>query len=324
MIELKNISKIYQNGFLLKKPSSQKKAVDSLNLTIDRGVYGLLGVNGAGKTTTIKMMCTLLKPTSGEILLGGINVVQQEKKIRPLVNMVTGSDRMLYFRLTGRENLLYFASLYHLQGKKAKQKTEALLELVGLTKAADQRVERYSRGMKQRLSIARGLINDPQYLFLDEPTLGLDVQFAREIRTFIKEKLVKKNNRTLILTSHYMSEIEELCEKIGILFQGKLIFNGTFADLYQQLGLTPVHHFLFDQHASFTESILKKSINLPFSLTQTPDEQWILKIKSHQIPVSDVIANLSRIGIKTKSYLLEKTTLEDAVIKLNQETRNQQ
>ncbi|GCE23733.1 ABC transporter ATP-binding protein [Dictyobacter kobayashii] len=155
--------------------AEEKVAVRDLNFQIPAGqVTGLLGLNGAGKTTTIKMLSTLLAPTAGKIEIDGLDIDQHLTTVRRRVNMIAGGERMVYWRLTGRENLWYFAQLYDVEPRGLKQSIDELLQMVGLTDAADTVVERYSKGMKQRLQIARGLINDPSYLFLDEPTIGLD------------------------------------------------------------------------------------------------------------------------------------------------------
>ncbi|MCK9905902.1 ABC transporter ATP-binding protein, partial [Frankia sp. Cpl3] len=162
-------------------------------------IVGLLGINGAGKTTTIKMCTTLLEPTSGSITVDGLDVVKQDRQIKAIVNMIAGGERMLYWRLTGRENLVYFGSLYGLSGSSLHARISQLLKQVGLEEAADTPVERYSKGMKQRLQIARGLINDPKYIFLDEPTLGLDAPIARHLRQYVKE-LAQQQGKSILLT----------------------------------------------------------------------------------------------------------------------------
>jgi ABC-2 type transport system ATP-binding protein len=185
-------------------------------------MFGLLGPNGAGKTTTTKILCTLLYPSSGSATVAGYDVVKEAHKVRPLINMAAGGERMLYFRLTGRENLQYFADLYNLPKLGLKDKLDDLLGKVGLLERADSLVEQYSKGMRQRLQIARALINDPIALFLDEPTLGLDVHVARDLRKLVKDKIAKENIAVL-LTTHYLHEADELCDKVGILDKGRLL-----------------------------------------------------------------------------------------------------
>src|ERR1044072_4640889 len=188
----------------LRKEFGAKVAVDGLNLSIPGGrVAGLLGLNGAGKTTTFKILATLLRQTSGTVSVGGLDPVRQPHAVRKRINLIAGGERMVYARMTGRENLWYFGQLYDLPTKVLKPRIEELLALVGLTDAATTRVEQYSRGMTQRLSIARGLINDPDYLLLDEPTRGLDAPIARDLRKVVAG--LAERGKGVLLTSHYLA-----------------------------------------------------------------------------------------------------------------------
>jgi len=157
--------------------------------------------------------------------------VKDSAKVRRIVNMVAGGERMLYYRLTGRENLEYFAALYDVPKREIKSRVNSLLELMGLADRADDEVEKYSKGMKQRLQVCRGLINNPEVLFLDEPTLGLDVNIAKDLRRFIREKIVEEQGKTVLLTTHYMYEAEELCDRVGFLSKGKLVAVGRSEEL---------------------------------------------------------------------------------------------
>ncbi len=312
MIKINNVSKIYKTRKVLKK-SEYSTGVRNLDLEIPAGAYGLLGINGAGKTTTLKMIATLLRPSSGSIQLDGFDTVQDEKVLRSQINMITGSDRMLYFRLTGKENLFYFSSLYGMSYRESKKRVDELLSLTGLASKADKRVETYSRGMKQRLTIARGLINNPRYLLLDEPTLGLDVAIAVEIRNFIKEILVSDEKRTIILTSHYMSEIEQICKNVGILQQGSLIFDGTYKELFNLTGLKEKHHF------SFSDQRLLNKINQLIAL----DESSVIKEGNKFIITVDktegyhLLKNIEFDGTSGLEYTQRLPSLEDAIIKLS-------
>ena len=174
----------------------------------------------------MKILCTLLEPTSGHAFVKGYDVVKEARQVQKIVNMVAGGERMLYYRLTGRENLRYFAELYDVPKKEVTARVDRLLELMGLSERADDEVEKYSKGMKQRLQVCRGLINDPEVLFLDEPTLGLDVNIAKDLRKFIREKVVREQGKTVLLTTHYMYEAEELCDRVGFLSKGKLVAVG--------------------------------------------------------------------------------------------------
>ena len=240
MIQAEHLSKTYilreRNGLFRKKTRREIPAVKDISLEIPRGsITGVLGINGAGKTTTIRMLASLIAPTSGTLTMDGMDAVKHHLQVKKRINVITGGERNLYWRLTARENLRYFGNLYGLGGKTLEQRIDRLLAAVGLTEAHNTPVERYSKGMKQRLQIARGLINDPEYLFLDEPTLGLDILIAREIRDLIR-RLAKEQNRGILLTTHYIREAEELCDTIYLLEKGEVIAHGTkeeLAELFQ-------------------------------------------------------------------------------------------
>lgn len=183
----------------------------------------------------MKILCTLLEPTGGHAFVKGYDVVKDAARVRKIVNMVAGGERMLYYRLTGRENLRYFADLYDVPKKEVSTRVDRLLELVGLIDRADDEVEKYSKGMRQRLQICRGLINDPEVVFLDEPTLGLDVNIAKDIRKFIREKIVEEQGKTVLLTTHYMYEAEEMCARVGFLSKGKLVAVGHIEELKRKM-----------------------------------------------------------------------------------------
>ena len=192
-------------------------------------VFGFLGPNGAGKTTTIKILSTLLSPTSGVAQVLGYNCFGQEKNIRKQINFVFGGERGLYWRLSAFENLMYFGDLYKIPNRILKKRVTELIKLVGLSGREHERVEGYSKGMKQRVQIARGLVNDPQVLFLDEPTLGLDPVGANDLRELIKD--LRAQGRTILLTTHYMQEADDLCNRIAIIDKGKILDIGTPEEL---------------------------------------------------------------------------------------------
>jgi len=239
-VETRQLSRDYvstrRSHFIGKKDTIVVRALDRIDFGIQEGeLFGLLGPNGAGKTTTVKILCTLLEPTEGQAFVKGHDVVKESAHVRRMVNMVAGGERMLYFRLTGRENLKYFAALYDVPRKDISARVNGLLELVGLSDRADDEVEKYSKGMKQRLQICRGLINNPEVIFLDEPTLGLDVNIAKDIRKFIREKLVEEQGKTVLLTTHYMYEAEEMCDQIGFLNKGKFVAIGHPEELKRKM-----------------------------------------------------------------------------------------
>ena len=201
-------------------------ALDGVSLTIPVGeVHGLLGPNGAGKTTLVKILSTVLLPTEGRALVCGHDVVTETKAVRPLIGIVFGGERGLYTRLSARQNLEYWGALYRLSGLQIKERSAMLLDRVGLTERADQRVEEYSRGMQQRLHLARGLMGDARVLFLDEPTAGMDPLAAREFRQLIGE--LKGEGRTILLTTHDMVEAETVCDRVTLIDRGRLLATET-------------------------------------------------------------------------------------------------
>jgi ABC-2 type transport system ATP-binding protein len=214
-------------GFLRRNQSNNKHndvtvALDKVNLEIRPGeLFGLLGPNGSGKTTTIKCLSTILIPDEGTALVNGFDIQKETSMVRASLGMVVGGERTLYWKLTARDNLMYFASLYKMPRRQAKKRTEELLETFQLSDRADERLEDYSTGMRQKIAIARALLHDPPILLLDEPTLGLDPGFARQIRSQIKE-LSEKQGKTVLLTTHYMDEADQLCDRVAFINNGKI------------------------------------------------------------------------------------------------------
>jgi len=201
---------------------------------VERGeIFGFLGQNGAGKTTTIKMLITMLAPTSGTCKVLGYNTFGEEKMIRDKINFIFGGEYGLYRRLSARDNLKYFANLYKVPLALRDKRISELLELVGLTDRADTRVETFSKGMTQRVQIARGLINSPEVLFLDEPTIGLDPVGAEMLRNTILE--INSRGTTVLLTTHNMYEADELCGRIAIIKEGEFLALDTPAKIKSKL-----------------------------------------------------------------------------------------
>ncbi len=216
-------------GFLRKKPEKAGKkgditvALDHVNAGIRSGeLFGLLGPNGAGKTTFVKCLSTILIPDEGTAIVNGFDVRKQATMVRSSIGLAVGGERTLYWKLTARDNLMYFASLYKIPRSRAKDRVDELLELMGILDRADERLEDYSTGMRQKVVIARALLHDPPILLLDEPTLGLDPTFSRQIRDQITE-LCKKEGKTVLLTTHYMEEADVMCNRIAIINDGKIV-----------------------------------------------------------------------------------------------------
>ncbi|WP_457576252.1 ABC transporter ATP-binding protein [Desulfomarina sp.] len=210
-------------------PKTPVPALDHISLFIRKGeLLGLIGPNGAGKTTLISILSTLFPPTEGTLLFDSIDMVCHPDRIRQRIGLVP-QETALYNNLTGRENLLYFASLYGLRKNNAREQVNHYLEMFGLDKKADNRVKTYSGGMKRRINLIAGLLHQPELLFLDEPTVGIDAQS----RNLILEKLLllHEQGMTMVYTTHYMEEIEKICENVAIIDQGKTICHGNPAQL---------------------------------------------------------------------------------------------
>src|SRR5436309_4704485 len=226
-IEAEKLGRTYkQTSGFLRRRTKTIEAVRGIDFEVSEGeLFGLLGPNGAGKTTTIKMLVTLLIPSSGTARVLGHDVVRDAQAVRKRIGYVFGGDRGAYERLSGLDNLRYFSELYGVPPKVQKRRIPELLELVGLTGRERERVEGYSRGMKQRLHIARGLLHDPPVVVLDEPTIGLDPVGARELRQTIAE--LAQAGKTVLLTTHYMYEADALCDRIAVISQGQIVAHGT-------------------------------------------------------------------------------------------------
>lgn len=219
-IEIRGLSREYTRG------GRKVMALRDVDLTIPEGeVHALLGPNGAGKTTLCKILSTVLLPTSGTVTLCGHDVVSRPERAKSLIGIVFGGERGLYGRLTARQNLTYWAALYGLSRGARAERVHALLERLGLGDRGDDRVDTMSRGMKQRLHLARGLVADPSVLILDEPTVGMDPVAARDFRSLITE--LKADGRTILLTTHDMAEAAELSDRVSMVDKGKLVMTQT-------------------------------------------------------------------------------------------------
>jgi ABC-2 type transport system ATP-binding protein len=248
-VETKDLVKVFERGRrtiwqrLRREPDKRDRfrAVDGIDLVVEPGeIFGLLGPNGAGKTTTMKMLATLLIPTSGTIRVLGIDPLERPREVRAKLGAMLSGERSLYWKLTGRENLEYFAALYHVPPAETKERIARVLTAVKLTDRADDYVERYSTGMRQRLALARALLPNPPLVVLDEPTVGLDPQASRDLRDRVRE--LKAQGRTVLLTTHYMEEADQLCDRVAIIDHGRIVALDTPAALKRTIRAEEVVH----------------------------------------------------------------------------------
>lgn len=225
VVQVENVRKVFtsvKKKFLKVIEKKEFIAVEGVSFDIYKGeIFGLLGPNGAGKTTTIKMITGLLRPTSGRVLVNGLDVEKESSKALGQIGTVLAGDRSIYWKLTARENLEYFASLYGFSKKEAKLRAEKILKKLDIMEKADETVEKFSTGMKQKVALGKALIPDAPVVLLDEPTLGLDPQSALNLREIITS--LKNEGKTILLTTHYMEEADFLCDRIAIVDGGKII-----------------------------------------------------------------------------------------------------
>jgi sodium transport system ATP-binding protein len=229
MIKAENLNKTFHD-----KKKGRIKAVDDVSFDVNPGeIYGLLGLNGAGKTTTLRVLAGLLKPDSGTAYINGIDVNNRTEAAKAKLGFITGSTG-LYGRLKASEMIQYFGRLYGLTKSEARRRTEDLMEMLGMTEYADVKCDKLSTGTKQKVSIARTIIHDPEVIILDEPTAGLDVIASRSVVDFINSE--KARSKTIIFSTHVMHEAEKLCDRIGVLHKGKIVADGTPIELNAKAG----------------------------------------------------------------------------------------
>jgi len=325
-VELERLSKRFsirtmrENGARRRAVQKEILAVDGIDLVIRRGeLFGLLGPNGAGKTTTIRMLCTLLVPTSGRARVWGFDVAEQADEVRRRLGVVLAGERSIYWKLTARENLEYFAALYQVPRDLARPRIADLLERVGLTARADDLVERYSTGMRQRLALIKAMVHDPPVLLLDEPTTGLDPQAARNIRDLIRH-LHHSEGKTIILTTHYMEEADQLSERIGIIDQGRIIALDSPQALKRSLGQGSVLRFELVGGKDDLEGSLRTIPGVHTVTVERPADdgtrELILHLNDPGAALPRALDAISRGGGQVRHLQMEETSLEDVFIAL--------
>jgi ABC-2 type transport system ATP-binding protein len=291
------------------------EAVRGISFEIRQGeLFGLLGPNAAGKTTTIKVLTTLLLPTSGTARVLGLDVEQETNAVRRRIGYVFGGDRGLYDRLTGGENLRYFADLYRVPGQVRSRRIAELLDLVGLAGRENERVEGYSRGMRQRLHVARGLLHDPPVLFLDEPTIGIDPVGARELRGVIAN--LAQVGKTVLLTTHYMFEADALCDRIAVINKGKIVVQGTPSALKGRVAdRTIVEIEAFGAEDAAIERLRAVPGVSSVAVEEREQAQWLIV---HSTRGSELVQPLvlELGGIRVGRVATREPTLEDAYVEL--------
>jgi ABC-2 type transport system ATP-binding protein len=315
-IEVKNLRRIYKaNIGVIRRSIKEVVAVDDVSFEVQPGeLFGLLGPNGAGKTTTVKMLTTLLIPTSGSVSILGHDVVREAEAIRPRIGFIFGGERGLYWRLSAIDNLRYFAALYQLDAETTKKRIPYLLELVGLADRAKEKVEGYSRGMKQRLHIARTLLHDPEMLFLDEPSIGLDPVAAREMRQTILD--LQSQKKTILLTTHYMFEADTLCQRIAVINHGRIIALDTPDGLKKHVQDLSVIEIEVFGVPDATLDRIRVMPGIDAVSIENRDQKQALLVQSPRgsAAVSDLMSALK--DVRVGAVVVREPTLEDAYVRL--------
>jgi ABC-2 type transport system ATP-binding protein len=292
-------------------------ALDQVSLEVRPGeLFGLLGPNGAGKTTLIKILTTLLAPSSGTAKVDGLDVVSQADLIRPRINMVSGGESSGYGILNVRENLWLFARIYGVPTAVAQERIDRMLGVVGLTEKASSRISHLSTGQRQKMNFCRGFITDPKILFLDEPTLGLDVTSARAIRTFVKEWMRERPERTLLLTTHYMAEADELCDRLAIIDRGKVLACDTPANLKRQVQKYPIYELSLAPGANGWAEVGKIPGVHQSTATTTPTTVDLKVSLLEESVIGSVVQSLVTGGGHILTMKKVEPTLEDVFIEL--------
>jgi len=299
----------------LRRRRLEIEAVRGISLRVEPGeLFGLLGPNGAGKTTTIRVLCTLLLPTSGTVRVLGMDVVDHPREVRRQIGYVFGGDRGLYDRLSAFDNLRYFADLYALEPRLQRRRIAEVLELVGLQGRDKERVEGFSRGMRQRLHLARGLLHDPPVLFFDEPTIGVDPVGAREVRQLVHE--LAQAGKTILLTTHYMFEADSLCDRIAVISKGKIVAQGTPVQLKAGVTARTVVEIEAYGVPELTVQRIRELQDVENVTTEIREQAQLLTVQARE--GSQLTGRLLQLleGVRVERIVAREPTLEDAYVAL--------
>ena len=322
IVEVKDVKKTFiikKKKFFRVVEKTEFKAVKGVSFEINKGeIFGLLGPNGAGKTTVIKMIMGLLKPTSGTVLVNGIDTDKEQIKALAQIGSVLAGDRSVYWKLTARENLEYFGNLYGLSTKEAKRRTEEILTKLGIIDKADITVEKFSTGMKQKVALGKALIPNAPVVLLDEPTLGLDPQSALNLREIIMN--LKEEGKTILLTTHYMEEADYLCDRIAIIDNGKVIALDTSEKLKEEVSKVKIIKLEVDKINTNTVENLKKIAYVENVLENYLEDTGNYEILIHHTDGNEIVQEIINIvtkeNLSIKNMNVLKPSLEDVFIKL--------
>ena len=316
-VVIEELSKTYvsrRRQGLFRSSVREVEALKGITLEIRPGEnFGLLGPNGAGKTTLIKILTTLLLPTAGQARINGYRLTEEDNAIRASVGCMLMGERSLYWKLTGRENLIFFGALYHLTPTGRRRRADAIIEQLGLEEIADRPVETYSSGQKMKLAFGKALINDAPLLVLDEPTNTLDVPSARELRAMVRR--LNEQGKTIIYTTHIMSEAETLCDRVAIIDRGRVIAKGTVPDLKRSLGRGQVIRLDGVISAKAQQAVEKLSgVRRATLAAANGHNQLTVVTGDGETILSRLVATLDEHGAVLRNIAPQEVTLEDVFI----------
>jgi len=310
-VETRALRRVYRSR------NQEVVALDGVDLRVARGQrYGVLGPNGAGKTTMIKILVTLLLPSSGEARVDGLDVVHQFRELRHRIAMVSGGENVGFGMLKVKEQLWMFSQFYGMPSAPSKRRIDELLERLGLSEAAERRVSALSSGMRQKMNLIRGLITNPRILFLDEPTVALDVGAARDVRDEVRRWMAEDPSRTVILTTHYMMEADELCDRVAIVNRGRIVAEGTPAELKQQVQQNAIVDLQLSPGGRLLDALRAVDGVAAASVAEQDGlDRFSLQL-SHDAALGGVMRVVEGSGRQIRGVQKREPTLEDAFVKL--------
>ena len=317
-LQTQELGRIYKIRGGKKAEPKELVALQDVSLEVRRGeLFGLLGPNGAGKTTLIKILTTLLAPTHGRAWVAGFDVAQEPARVRPLINMVSGGEASGYGLLTVRENLWMFSQFYGMPSRAANQRIRELLEVVGMLDRLTTKSSDLSTGLRQKMNIVRGFLTDPQVLFMDEPTLGLDVGAARDVRKYIRQWLDENPNRTLLLTTHYMVEADELCDRVAIINKGRVLACDTPANLKHCIQEEAIFRIESSPLNGMPAADFERLPGVR-SVSELPMDGYVILefVLEEEAALGSVVSAMTSAGVQILNLQKREPTLEDVFVEL--------
>lgn len=315
-IQVENLTRVFN-----RRGTAPFYALRGVSFDVSYGeIFGLLGPNGAGKTTTIKIMSTLLLPTSGRVTVAGFDVEKDYTHVRPLISLISGGETSGYGILTVEEQLWMFSQFYGMETPVARARIEEYLKVVSMWDSRRQQMNRLSTGMRQKVNLVRGLVTDPKVLFLDEPTLGVDVEASVIIRSIVRDWVREKPERSVILTTHYMAEADELCSRVAIINHGLILANAAPAQLKQDLDSRAHYEITVDRldgkQLDLITAFMEEGNDFVLGVDKVTNSPMLVAHLMHESDIARLITALAGQGATLEYMRKLEPTLEDAFLKM--------